>query len=168
MKSSSTADTKSPYWSVPILAALVEITRPSLLRPDLFCKQSSPNLAIFGRNEDDFREKTYVSLIPTPTFSPFKYLPTLQGQLTIHPRLTGHILPPSWAARAPAVLALGGDTVSEAASENKLVRVSRYEREKVRKGELCVFSLRGALLQDEPSFRALLPSWASTWQPGPR
>ena len=31
--------------------------KPSLMKPDLFCKQISLNLAIFGRNEGNFREK---------------------------------------------------------------------------------------------------------------
>ena len=33
------------------------ILRPILIKPDLFCKQISLNLAIFGRDESNFREK---------------------------------------------------------------------------------------------------------------
>ena len=31
--------------------------KPSLMKPDLFCKQINHNLTLFSRNEDKFREK---------------------------------------------------------------------------------------------------------------
>ena len=39
----------------------MKIIRPSL-KPDLCCKKIGLNLAIFGRNEGNFRKKDYVSV----------------------------------------------------------------------------------------------------------
>ena len=36
---------------------VIKITRPKLVRTDLFCKQTSLNLIIFDKNEGNFREK---------------------------------------------------------------------------------------------------------------
>ena len=61
MKSFSKADLKDPIWSIAVLR---QITVPSLLKPDLFCKTVSLHLTIFGKkiNEGDFRDKNYVSI----------------------------------------------------------------------------------------------------------
>ena len=53
---------KEPIWPTAILAGRIYIIRPSLSNLNLFCKQISLNLAIFDRNEGDFREKNYVSI----------------------------------------------------------------------------------------------------------
>lgn len=49
-------------WSITTLIARCKSLGQSRLRPDLFWKQISPNLIIFGRNDGIFREKIYVSV----------------------------------------------------------------------------------------------------------
>ena len=36
---------------------MIKYSRLSLLKPDLFCKQITLNLVIFGKNKGNFREK---------------------------------------------------------------------------------------------------------------
>ena len=62
MKSSSKADFKKPLRSITILAGLMQIIRPILLKLHLFGKQISLNLAIFGKSKGNFREKNCVSV----------------------------------------------------------------------------------------------------------
>lgn len=42
---------------ITILAELIQIIRPRLLKRDLLCRQISLNLAISGKNGGDYRKK---------------------------------------------------------------------------------------------------------------
>ena len=63
MKNSSKADLKESICSIIILAALMLKKLGQVYWNDLFCKQISLNLTIFGRNKDNFREKNYFLVI---------------------------------------------------------------------------------------------------------